>query len=177
VPNSSAVGAEVLTGAVAFTDICGFTEFTAVRGDEEALRLLATQERVVDNCLPRGARVVKELGDGLLLWFTDADSALATVLNLQDAFAAEAFESDLTLWVRIGLHWGQQTRRGDDLIGHDVNIASRVVDVAGPAEVVVTEALRDGLVDEDLDVDFEELGPVVMKGIPEPVRLFRASRF
>ena len=48
--------ADVLTGAVAFTDICGFTEFTAVRGDRDALRLLGTQERLVRGCLPSDAR-------------------------------------------------------------------------------------------------------------------------
>lgn len=168
----------VLTGAVAFTDICGFTEFTAVRGDQDALRLLGTQERLVRACLPPGARLVKELGDGLLLWFPDAPGALSTTLDLQDAFQAESAATELPLWVRIGLHWGAQTPRGNDLIGHDVNIASRVADVAGPTEVVVTEALLANVPDDELhdDVDVEELGPVVMKGLPEAVRLFRVSR-
>jgi class 3 adenylate cyclase len=173
----SVLEADVLTGAVAFTDICGFTEFTAVRGDRDALLLLATQERLVRSCLPEGARVVKDLGDGLLLWFPDAASAVSTTLRLQDAFEAEAAATELPLWVRIGLHWGTQTKRGDDLIGHDVNIASRVVDVAGPTEVVITDQLLTQATQSDsLDgVDIEELGPVVMKGLPEPVRLFRIA--
>ena len=53
-------------GAIAFTDLVGFTEFTATRGDEEALVVLRAEERIVDAALPDGARVVKELGDGLL---------------------------------------------------------------------------------------------------------------
>jgi len=168
----------VLTGAVAFTDICGFTEFTAVRGDADALTLLTTQERLVRACLPEDARVVKELGDGLLLWFAEADAALATTLDMQDAFRAEATATELPLWVRIGLHWGQQTRRGDDLIGHDVNIASRVADVAGPAEVVITDALLAQLMStaDVADLEVDELGPVVMRGLPDPVRLFRVAR-
>jgi adenylate cyclase len=177
------VAADVLTGAVAFTDICGFTEFTAVRGDNDALRLLATQERLVRNSLPDGARVVKELGDGLLLWFPDASAALLTTLALQDEFEAEAASTELPLWVRIGLHWGSPTRRGDDLIGHDVNVASRVADVAGPTEVVVTDQLLDQVTQatdlhgvELRGVDIEELGPVVMKGLPDPIRLFRVAR-
>src|SRR6476620_2830039 len=94
------VAADVLTGAVAFTDICGFTEFTAVRGDNDALRLLATQERLVRNSLPDGARVVKELGDGLLLWFPDASAALTTTLVMQEAFETESSATELPLWVR-----------------------------------------------------------------------------
>ncbi len=171
------VDADVLTGAVAFTDICGFTEFTAVRGDRDALLLLGTQERVVRSCLPEGARVVKELGDGLLLWFPDATSAVRTSLALQDEFESESAVAELPLWVRIGVHWGTPTKRGDDLIGHDVNIASRVADVAGPTEVVVTDQLLAQIRPSDaLDrFEIEELGPVVMKGLPDPVRLFRVA--
>jgi len=176
--NTAVVNAKVLTGAVAFTDICGFTEFTAVRGDDDALRLLSAQDRLVRGCLPDGARVVKDLGDGLLLWFPQAAGALATTLVMQEAFQAEAEATELPLWVRIGLHWGTQTRRGNDLIGHDVNIAARVADVAGPAEVVVTDRLLEqaGPLAPALHVDVEELGPVVMKGLPDPVRLFRVTR-
>jgi adenylate cyclase len=178
-PSDVVLEADMLTGAVAFTDICGFTEFTAVRGDRDALLLLGTQERLVRNCLPEGARVVKELGDGLLLWFPDATSALTTTLLLQDEFETESAATELPLWVRIGLHWGTQTRRGEDLIGHDVNIASRVADVAGPTEVVVTDPLlaqiRPSAALDDYEI--EELGPVVMKGLPDPIRLFRVARF
>jgi adenylate cyclase len=80
--------------------------------------------------------------------------------------------------VRIGVHWGTQTRRGEDLIGHDVNIASRVADVAGPTEVVVTDQLLGQIRPSNaLDAfEIEELGPVVMKGLPDPVRLFRVAR-
>jgi adenylate cyclase len=165
----------VLTGAVAFTDICGFTEFTAVRGDADAVRLLTAQEEVVRSRLPDGARIVKEIGDGLLLWFPEPRAALASALAFQDGFRAQEAETELPLWVRIGMHWGSQTRRGDDLIGHDVNIAARVVDVAGPSEIVVTEALVARLGEAALDIEIDELGPVVMKGLPDPVRLFRVE--
>ena len=49
-------------GTVVFTDIVGFTEYTALRGDDEALALLALQERLVREALPPRARIVKELG-------------------------------------------------------------------------------------------------------------------
>jgi adenylate cyclase len=174
----TANASQIVAGAVAFSDICGFTEFTALRGDDAALRLLAVQDRLVRRRLPHGARIVKELGDGLLLWFPDAESAVTTTLDLQDGFQMESAASELPLWVRIGVHWGNQRRRGDDLIGHDVNVASRVADVAGPAEVVVTEALLAQLCEPEsqFGVTVERLGPVVMKGLPEAVRLFRLTR-
>ncbi len=167
--------ARVIEGTVVFTDIVGFTEYTALRGDEEALALLATQERLVNETLPPNARIVKELGDGLLLWFQDAVEAVETSLRLQERFERESATSDHPLWVRCGMHSGQQTLRGEDLVGHDVNVASRVVDVAGPGEVLLSDATRTSVDDKLPNVQFDELGPVVMKGIPQPVRLYRAT--
>ena len=164
----------VIEGTVVFTDIVGFTEYTALRGDEEALTLLGTQERLVRDTLPPNARIVKELGDGLLLWFADACEAIETSLRLQERFERESAASGLPLWVRCGMHSGQQTRRGDDLVGHDVNVAARVVDVAGPGEVLLSDATRAQVDGKLPNVLFDELGPVVMKGIPQPVRLYRA---
>ena len=167
---------EMAPGTLVFTDIVGFTEYTALRGDEGALALLSLQDRLVQEALPPNARVVKELGDGLLLWFQDPRAALDTTLRLQQRFEEESAQTDLPLWVRIGMHWGCPTVRGDDLVGHDVNVASRVVDVAGPGEVLLSEATLTEIGDGLSDVTFEELGPVVMKGLPEPVRLYRALR-
>ena len=165
---------ESTEGTVVFTDLVGFTEYTALRGDDEALVLLSAQERLVREELPKRARVVKELGDGLLIWFADACEAIQTALRLQQRFEHESAELELPLWVRVGIHSGRQTRWGNDLVGHDVNVASRVVDVAGPGEVLLSEATMHEIDDRLEGVAFEELGPVVMKGIPGPMRLYRA---
>lgn len=172
---ATAPRADVAHGTVVFTDIAGFTEFTALRGDDEALALLSRQEAIVRQALPPDARIVKELGDGLLLWFPDACDALRTALSLQERFEADSEGDEAPLWVRCGMHSGRQMRRGEDLVGHDVNVAARVVDVAAPSEVLLSEATLTQVDGKLPDVSFEELGPVIMKGIPEPVRLYRAS--
>jgi class 3 adenylate cyclase len=60
------------------------------------------------------------------------------------------------------------------MVGHDINVTARIVDVAGPGEVLVSEALHAEVAGSTVEVQFDELGPVVMKGVPEPVRLYRA---
>lgn len=162
-------------GAVLFTDLVGFTEFTATEGDAEAVRLLAVQDAIVRRTLPPEARVVKELGDGLLLWFPTAEAAVCDALRLLDAFERAAETETLPLWVRAGAHWGEPVQRGDDLVGHDVNVAARIVDVAAPGELLVSAALLEAA-GTCAGVEFVELGPVVMKGLPEAVDLFRAER-
>jgi len=172
-------GPAVLSGTIMFTDIVGFTEFNALRGDQEALALLALQERIARELLDGDAseaRIVKELGDGLMLWFADPCAAIETGLSMQERFEVEAMETDAPLWVRIGVHAGRQTVRGVDLVGHDVNVASRIVNLAGAGEVLASEATVERAGQGLPDVSFAQLGPVVMKGIPAPINLFRAER-
>ncbi len=76
------------------------------------------------------------------------------------------------LWVRMGVHWGCPRRRGDDIVGHDVNLAARIVDLAGPGEVLCSEATADAIGARE-GIGFEPLGPVFVRGIAEPVPIVR----
>ena len=163
-------------GTIMFTDIVGFTEFNALRGDSEAIQLLSLQERIVKEELAGDSRIVKELGDGLMVWFADACDAIDTGLRLQERFEEEAWNSDTPLWVRIGVHAGKQRRRGDDLLGHDVNVASRIMNLANTGEVLASEETVRRAAALLPDVEFKQLGPVVMKGIPTPIKLYRVER-
>lgn len=174
----------VPAGAIVFTDLVGFTQFTEERGDDVALALLERQDKIVQEALPAGGRVVKELGDGLMLWFDGARHAVDTCLVLRDRFE-EACDDEFPLGVRMGLHWGTPRRRGDDLVGRDVNLASRIADLAGPGELLLsaaavaatgTDGPGAGRTPAGERVDFEELGPAFVRGFAEPVRLFRAVR-
>jgi class 3 adenylate cyclase len=168
-------------GAIVFTDIVGFTKLTDHHGDDVALALLERQERLVRAALPPTARVVKELGDGLLLWFDDPREAIDTCLRLQCDFDTmsetpdrddRSDANDVPLWVRIGMHWGCPRHRGDDIVGRDVNLAARIVDLAGPGEVLCSEETI-GAIDDRAGFAFEPLGPVFVRGISEPVEIVR----
>lgn len=168
-------------GTVVFTDIVGFTAFTAEEGDAAAMGVLAAQEAAVHEVLPDSARVVKELGDGMMLWFPDAASAISTAVLLQSCLGGEDLDDDpvgpdgFPLWLRIGAHTGTQSRRRDDLIGHDVNVAARIVDLAGPREVLVSDATRRRAEAGLEGVAFVEIGPVFVKGVADPVWIHRAE--
>jgi adenylate cyclase len=171
-----AATASAVQGAIVFTDIAGFTEFTAVRGDEAALELLAIQERLIRLEMGEHGHIVKELGDGLMLWFEDACQAVHCALAFQEEFERRSSAEDMPLWVRIGIHYGRSLRRGSDVIGHDVNVAARIVDLAAPGEVLVSEAMAERVAEGLEGVWLEEVGPAVMKGIPDPVGVYRAVR-
>jgi adenylate cyclase len=175
-PAQTRTAVSTVQGAIVFTDLAGFTEFTAIRGDEAALELLGVQEQLVGDLIQGRGRVVKELGDGLMLWFDDPCQAVEAALSLQERFEEQSTKDDLPLWVRIGVHYGRAAQRGNDLVGHDVNVAARVADLAAPGEVLISEAAAERVAEQMEDVWCEEMGPTVMKGLPEPVGIYRAMR-
>jgi adenylate cyclase len=175
-PAATKTAVRTAEGAIAFTDLSGFTEFCAVRGDEAALELISTQERMLRQEIGRRGRIVKNLGDGFMLWFNDPCDAVQAAMSLQDTFEQASSEDDFPLWVRIGIHFGSPIVHGRDLVGHDVNVAARIVDLAAPGEVLVSEACTGRLDGRLPDVYFEEVGPTIMRGIPEAITLYRAMR-
>jgi adenylate cyclase len=122
-----------------------------------------------------GGRIVKELGDGLMLWFGCAtDAATATVEfvgRLEELRSCDTFP----LAVRVGAHHGESRPRGDDLVGQTVNIAARIVDLAGPMEIVVSEAFVAACESPTGDATFEPIGPTSVRGVTDPLWLYRVA--
>jgi class 3 adenylate cyclase len=164
-----------MTGAILFTDLVGFTEFNGVAGDLRALEVLETQTAMVSAAIARcdSARLVKELGDGLMLWFDDAAVALECTLALMATVEAARAAGGFPLAMRLGLHHGPVLARGDDLVGQSVNIAARVCEFAGPGELLVSDAVIEqaGMVPDDVD----PVGPARVKGVDGPIWLHRVS--
>src|SRR2546422_688435 len=126
------------TAAVSITDLEGFTSFTAEYGDDAASQLLARHQRTVGPIVrSRGGRTVKSLGDGLLLTFNSPEAAVLAGLELLEV------QPD-PLRMRVGLHTGEvRVQRDHDVVGHVVNIAARVTEVADGGEVLATTAIRE----------------------------------
>jgi adenylate cyclase len=153
--------------AIAFTDLEGFTNFTATNGDEAATALLADLHRRVGPVVrSRGGRVVKRLGDGLMLSFPSSEAAVMASLELLP-LAPDA------LRLRAGVHCGEVVATRDDVIGHVVNVAARVAESAKGDEVVVTSAVRDATA-ELSEVEFSRLRGKNFKGVGESIAVCKA---
>src|SRR3989442_5074377 len=138
-PARAGTAVSTVQGAIVFTDLAGFTEFTAIQGDEAALVLLGVQDRLVSDLIEARGRIVKELGDGLMLWFDDPCHAIEAALELHDRFDEQFTKDELPLFVRIGVHHWRAAKRGSDLVGHDVNVAARLADLAAPGQGLISE--------------------------------------
>ena len=153
------------TMTVVFTDLEGFTSYTEREGDETAGRLLAEHQRVVGPIVRgRGGRIVKHLGDGLLVTFPSAEAAVLAGVELVEAH-------DEPLRMRAGMHTGEVlVMRNHDVIGHVVNVAARVTESARGGEVLVTADVRIAVA-ELTAVRFGRYRRKSYKGIGEPVRI------
>jgi len=170
-----AAAGQTIEGCVLFTDLVGFTEYTEAAGDRLAVDVLDRQTAMVDEVLDArpGGRVVKELGDGVMLWFgsapTGLESSVALLLRVAKAHRREGFP----LAVRMGMHHGEVTTRGDDIIGRTVNIAARVSALAGPGELLVSEEVIDACDGSAPGVEIRPVGPTSVRGVGDPIWLNR----
>ena len=123
-----------------------------------------------------GGRMVKHLGDGMLLEFDTVVQATAAALDIQRRIQAynQGRAEDATLRLRIGAHLADVVQDDLDIYGHGVNLAARLTTVADPGEFVLSADARDALV-AGLDVEIEDLGDQYLKHIDEPVRAYRVG--
>jgi class 3 adenylate cyclase len=122
-----------------FVDLSGFTALTEAEGDERAVAILTEFRRLVrEVCSRRGVRVAKWLGDGAMLVSVEAELLLAATLEIRRAVG----EADIPTPLRCGVSAGEVILfEGDDYIGHAVNVAARLCDMAPDGSVLVTESL------------------------------------
>lgn len=154
---------------VVFTDLEGFTRFTAQSGDEAAGSLLAEHHRAVGPVVrSRGGRVIKWLGDGLLLTFLEAEAAVLAGLEMV-SLAPEP------LRLRVGAHMGEVIMTRDDIIGHTVNVAARVAEAAKGGEVLVSSEVRKAIEGDLPGVEFSRVRRRRFKGLEEPIGVCRAT--
>lgn len=129
--------------AFAFIDLSGFTNLTEVEGDEKAVAVLSRFRGIVrEVCARRGVRIDKWLGDGAMLVDVEAEPLVSAILEL--TLTIERSELEVTF--RSGITAGDVLlHEGDDYIGHAVNVAARLCDVAKGGEVLAESTVLDAI--------------------------------
>ena len=154
-----------------FADLAGYTALTEVHGDDAAADIALDFCAELNRVLPDRAEDIKMLGDACLVRADAASGAVELGVALTgDVGARHGFPD-----VRVGLHTGGAVRRGDDWFGSAVNIAARIVAIAGPGDVLLTEAARQAAGDPP-GVEFADLGLHELRHIPRPLRVFQVRR-
>ena len=119
-------------------------------------------------------RVVKSLGDGLLLQFDEVPAALKVAFSVIEAARVQnaTVAEDQKVHLRVGMEVSEVLVGADDIYGHGVNMAARLATLAKPGEIVVSTSVRDE-VTADIHADIEDMGECFLKHVADPVRAYR----
>lgn len=157
--------------AVAFADMVGFTRLGEAVPPEELVRLVERLADLAGEVVNPSVRLVKTIGDAVMLVSSDAGKLLDATLELLDA----AVGDEVLPQLRIGVASGWAVSRARDWFGSPVNVASRVTSVAEPGEILVEGTARD-VIDADADYEWTVVGARQLKGVEGETRLFRVQR-
>ncbi|CAN5220835.1 adenylate/guanylate cyclase domain-containing protein [soil metagenome] len=161
--------------AIAVADVVGYSRLMEA---DETGTLAALKQRRTAILEPvvraHGGRVVKVMGDGVLIEFASAVNAVKAALDLQHQFAAanENLPEVRHIKLRIGINLGDVIGEGSDIYGDGVNIAARLEGLAEPGMIVVSGTVHDHVTGK-LAHRFDDLGERTLKNIQRPVRVFR----
>ena len=159
--------------AIMAVDVVGYSR---LMGEDEAGTAKAVREHrqaAVPIVAGFGGRVVKTMGDGLLLEFPSVVAAVECAVTIQKMMVERNLQTPEASRVvyRIGVHLGDVLVDGDDILGEGVNIAARLEGIAEPGGVCISGAAYDH-VRGRIEADFLALGERTLKNIAEPVRVY-----
>jgi adenylate cyclase len=155
---------------VGFADLVGFTRLGEEVAPEQLGHLAARLETLTTGVVEPPVRLVKTIGDAAMLASTELEPLLDATLELLDAADAEGEDFPQ---LRVGVAVGPALGRAGDWFGRPVNLASRITKVARPGSLLAERDVRESAPDR---YRWSFAGERRLRGIREPVRLFRARR-
>jgi len=170
-------GTQRKLAAIVSADVVGYSRLMGAdeTGTLKAMRVLRAD--VIDPKLAEhGGRIVKTMGDGLLLEFPSVVDATQCAIEIQDGIAARnAAQAEATrITFRVGVNLGDIIIDGEDILGDGVNVAARLQEIAEPGGIVISRRVHED-VHNRLDAVFEDAGEQMLKNIARPVRVWRWS--
>jgi adenylate cyclase len=161
--------------AILVADVVGYSRLTGADEERTLARLRALRSDLFDPTVAvhRG-RIVKRTGDGAMVEFRSVVDAVRCAIEVQKGMVERnaGLPEDRRIEFRIGVHLGDVVEEADDdLMGEGVNVAARLEGVAAPGGICLSEdAWRQ--VKGRIDRPAEDLGPIPLKNIAEPIRVF-----
>jgi adenylate cyclase len=155
---------------VCFADLVEFTRLGEEIAPEELGMVAGRLEEMATAVAEPPVRLVKTIGDEVMLVSTEAEPMVAAALELIDAAEAEGQQFP---WLRAGIASGPTLPQSGDYYGRAVNLASRLTGVARPGSVVLDEATKE---EAGAEFDYSYVGERRLKGLDYRAKLYRARR-
>ena len=161
--------------AIFAADVVGYSRLVGADEEGTIARLKVLREEVIDPSIAKhNGRIVKSMGDGLLVEFASIVDAVRNAVEVQRAMAGRnaGLPEGERIEFRVGINLGDIVIDGDDILGDGVNVAARLEALAEPGGICIRRAVRNQIRDK-LDLAYEDMGEVEVKNIARPVRVFR----
>ena len=161
--------------AILAADVVGYSRLMGADEEGTHVALKAVWREVTDPKIEEyHGRVVKTMGDGLLVEFASVVDAVRCAVDIQREMASRSPRSPAgdPIVFRIGINVGDIIIDEADIFGDGVNVAARLEGLADPGGICVSRVVRDQVRDK-LGCGFEDLGPQRVKNIARPVHVFR----
>ncbi len=161
--------------AVLVADVVGYSRLIGQDEEGTLSRLKALREELIDPSIARhDGRIVKTMGDGVLVEFPSVVDAVRNAVEVQQGVAEREAEvpEERRIEIRVGVNLGDIVIDGEDILGDGVNLAARLEGLADPGGICISGAAFDQ-VDGKLDLAFENMGEQKVKNIEKPVRVYR----
>jgi TolB-like protein/class 3 adenylate cyclase/cytochrome c-type biogenesis protein CcmH/NrfG len=162
--------------AIFVADVVGYSRLMAADESGTLARLRRLRTSLIDpQIAAHGGRLVKLMGDGMLVEFSSVTAALGCAAEIQTRIdeAEAGVEPEARIVLRIGINLGEIVVDGDDIYGDGVNVAARIEALAEPGGVAISGSTYDQAKDK-VPVQFEFGGEQQLKNIPGPVRVYHA---
>lgn len=153
--------------AVAFADLAGYTALTEAHGDDSGADISLRFFTLATELLRADARLVKTIGDAVMVVASDPQEALHFGLALLRAVDLEPQFPG----VRVGIHYGPVVEHSGDVFGTTVNIAARLTAHANVGQLLTSAAIAD-LMEEHGHLSTTALGATWLKNVGEPVQIY-----
>jgi len=151
--------------AILSADVVGYSKRMAEDEDGTLSLLKAHRRDLFDPAVVRyRGRIVKLIGDGVLVEFSSVVDAVECAIAVQEALDEKAGEVNL----RIGINLGDVIIDGDDIYGDGVNIAARLEAIAEPGSICISSTVHEQI-RQKIDAEFLNLGKIALKNIPDPI--------
>lgn len=160
--------------AIVATDVVGYSRLMVLDETGTLTRLKSLRHTLIEPMIARyHGRIVKLMGDGVLIEFPSVVDTLACSVQIQRAISSrnETLPEEQRVELRVGINLGDVIVEGDDLYGDGVKIAARLESLAEPGGICLSQGARDALGNK-LPLDYEDLGEQSLKNIAEPVSAY-----
>jgi len=167
------VARETINCVVMFADVAGSTSMYENMGDELAReRISRALDALISISSSHQGKLVKTIGDEILVYFTDADQAVNAAREIQETMEDHRTPETVGVSIRIGMQYGSIILEKNDIFGDTVNVAARIASMAKARQILCTQEIAEMVKNPELSSNMRPYDRLRVKGRNEQLDVY-----